>query len=343
MDTQKPSPKFAFVSLRVKLLVGFTLIFSVVFAGAYYWFYTFTTDTAMHRIEQDLLDTLRGAEAGVDVERFLALAEEGVPRADGYTDDPRYWQHVDWLARVERVEPRAKVYTYVKGEGPGEVIFIGSGGAVLDPPFGAQFLEHYTSSGTGAANLLTGLDHEGIDPVIYTDEWGSWISGYTPITDAQGEKVGGIGVDFRADYVREVQRGILNSMFLAFAITYLTLFVLVYLVSRIFTRPMSVLTRAAERIGEGDYQQDLSLLSRGRLRDEISTLADVFTIMVGKVYQREQMLKRQVEELRIEIDEAKRERQVSEIVDSDFFRDLRDKARDHRRRYAEGQSEEADK
>ena len=45
-----------------------------------------------------------------------------------------------------------------------------------------------------------------------------------------------------------------------------------------------------------------------------------------EAYSREQDLKEQIEKLRIEIDEVKRQRLVNEIVDTDFFRDLRVKA-----------------
>jgi phosphate uptake regulator len=94
------------------------------------------------------------------------------------------------------------------------------------------------------------------------------------------------------------------------------------------------LTRAAQRIGEGDYEQDLSTLTPGRFSDEIGKLAQVFEIMVGKVHQREEKLKKQVAELQIVIDEQRRQEQVSEIVDSDFFRDLQDKARKMRSDFA---------
>ena len=330
MGEKKPKPKYKFISLHVKLLIGFTLVFSLVFAAAYLWFYNFATQRAMERIEADLVDTLNGAAMRVDIEEFVALANEGVPREDGYTDDPRYWNHVRWLATVEQIEPRAKVYTYIKGEKPNEVIFIGSGGAVLDPPFGAQFKEHYISSGP----LIAGLSGLFVDPTLWTDQWGSWgISGYEPLKNAQGEKVGGIGIDFEADYVIRVQQAIRDRVVVAFAVTYATLFALVFLVSGGLTRPIVTLTRAAARIGEGDYEQDLSHLRKGRLRDEISTLAEVFEIMVGKVYQREQTLIRRVEELKIEIDEVKRRKQVSEIVETDFFQDLQAKARRMRIRH----------
>jgi GAF domain-containing protein len=51
-----------------------------------------------------------------------------------------------------------------------------------------------------------------------------------------------------------------------------------------------------------------------------------------EAYIREQSLKQEIQQLRIEIDEAKRQKQVSEIVDTDFFQDLQAKARSIRSR-----------
>ncbi len=54
--------------------------------------------------------------------------------------------------------------------------------------------------------------------------------------------------------------------------------------------------------------------------------------MVNKIYKREQKLKQQVAKLQIEIDEAKRSQAVSEITDTEYFRDLQSKARAMRRK-----------
>lgn len=333
MAEERTASKGHFVSLRVKLLVGFTLLFTVVFALAFYWFYSFTTASALQRVQEDLKDTLSGAAAGVDAEQFVALAREAKPRADGYTDDPRYWQHVAWLGEVHQIEPRAWVYTYVKGQQPDEVLFIGSNGALLDPPLGAKFLESHTSQGNMLLGLQQTVFHHDFQP--YEDKWGKWVTGYTPIKDKQGTVVGALGIDFQADYVYDVQQKIRNQVVRAFAVTYVALFALVYLISLTLSRPITRLTHAARRIGEGDYEQSLDLRV-GRFPDEIATLAAVFAVMVGKVRQREQSLRRQVEELRIEIDVAKRQKQVSEIVESDFFQDLQARARALRLRKRDG-------
>ncbi len=49
-------------------------------------------------------------------------------------------------------------------------------------------------------------------------------------------------------------------------------------------------------------------------------------------YIREQKLRQEIQQLRIEIDESKKQKEVSDIVDTDFFQDLRAKARDLRQR-----------
>jgi hypothetical protein len=47
--------------------------------------------------------------------------------------------------------------------------------------------------------------------------------------------------------------------------------------------------------------------------------------MAREVRAREQRLKREVRQLRIEIDETRTERQVAEITETDYFRDLQSK------------------
>jgi hypothetical protein len=334
MEGQQTERRTSFISLRAQLLVGFTLLFSAIFGGAFYWFYTFATDVAMSQIQDDLVDTLHGAIAGIDGDAFAALAAEGEPREDGLTDDPRYWKQLEWLGTVHKIEPRAYPYTYVKGDKPNEMLFINDILVITDPERRAGFRESYIAEDDNGQPLpvLSGLITTTFRTTPYTDKWGSWISVYAPISNSKGEEVGALGIDFRADYVFKVQEPIRTGVAVAIVITYPSLFLLVLLVSGGLSRPIIALTAAAGRIGEGDYEQDLSQLRKGRFRDEISTLAEVFEIMVGKVYRREQTLRRQVEELRIEIDEVKRKKQVSEIVGTDFFQDLQAKARSMRRR-----------
>lgn len=66
--------------------------------------------------------------------------------------------------------------------------------------------------------------------------------------------------------------------------------------------------------------------------DELGQLAQVFQEMARQVYRREQQLKQQVQQLRIEIDQERRAREVADITESEYFQQLLGKADELRSR-----------
>jgi HAMP domain-containing protein len=106
------------------------------------------------------------------------------------------------------------------------------------------------------------------------------------------------------------------------------------LLRRNVVAPIRQMAGLAEKIGAGNVQEGEAegLAAVTRRDDELGQMARVFQRMAHEVYTREQNLLKQVEALRIEIDEAKKARQVSEVVDTDTFRDLASRASEMRRR-----------
>jgi CRP-like cAMP-binding protein len=101
-----------------------------------------------------------------------------------------------------------------------------------------------------------------------------------------------------------------------------------------FLRQMQAWVR---QVSEGQYDEPSTAVSPGApakwagtkigYRDEtLATLAAEFAKMATTVREREEALKREVAQLRIEIDVAKKQRQVDEIVESDYFKSLKSQA-----------------
>jgi DNA-binding response OmpR family regulator len=91
------------------------------------------------------------------------------------------------------------------------------------------------------------------------------------------------------------------------------------------------LTEAAAVIEAETFNlNSLNLESVTARPDALGRLARVFQRMAREVYAREQHLKQQVQELRIEVDKARQSQQVNKITGTDYFRQLRDKASDLR-------------
>ncbi|MCP4142320.1 MAG: hypothetical protein GY755_18950 [Chloroflexi bacterium] len=342
MTTEKKKTRF--FSLKIKIWLAFNFVFTPVFVLSYIWFYQYTSKSVFDTITLDLTETVDGAINGMDVEGFLQLFQEEstsdprcIPELDAeengyYPENSLYWEHVEWLRTVQSVAPTTRMYTYIDGIEEGEIIAIGSTGVFRDPRGGFRFCQRYTSTSSRIYDGLT----ERVDAwEEYDDqEFGNWITTYMPITDANGDPVGAIGVDISADYVGEVRGGILRSGAIAFIGSYLLITILIFVTSNIITKPLLNLTGVAEQIGEGNYDLDISDQTKhSDFMDEIDKLSSVFEIMLSKVRKREQTLRKRVSQLEIMIDNTKREEEVKQIVDSDFFQDLQSKAKDMRQQF----------
>ena len=84
-------------------------------------------------------------------------------------------------------------------------------------------------------------------------------------------------------------------------------------------------TDAAGAVESGDFNVR-SLDEVGRRPDALGQLARVFQHMAHQVAAREQRLRQEVRQLRIEIDEVRAARRVEEITESDYFQRIQQKA-----------------
>jgi HAMP domain-containing protein len=344
-----------FISVRVKLLLTFTLLFIISFAAIFVWFYNFATSLAMEDLRADLMATAMAAQAGIDGDAHTALYESGE------MDDETYTEISNFLRSIKYTNPKAAgIYTYIQEpDEPDQVRFVVSAALPPDvepserdlaaaeqsrcavPPSSRPDLGQAYGWDAGLSpTMLNGVREAGAETALWADEWGEWLSGYAPIYNSEGETVGAVGVDMCAADVVQLQQSIRGAILPVFGISLIVLSGLVFAVAHGISRPISALTRAAEGVGHGDYDQDFANLYSGRFRDEVATLAEVFEMMVDKVRERERRLKQRVEDLQIIIDERKRKKHVQEITDNEFFRDLQARARVLRAQVQEKDEEE---
>ena len=98
-----------------------------------------------------------------------------------------------------------------------------------------------------------------------------------------------------------------------------------------YLQQVGLVTAAAAAIKANTFQPE-SLDEVARRSDELGQLALVFQEMARQVYAREQHLQQQVQQLRIEIDQARNASEVAEITESVFFQQLLGRADELRNR-----------
>jgi HAMP domain-containing protein len=368
-NTNEKKPRhLLYVGIGTKMLILFGLLFGVLFLVSYLWFFNFATSLARQDVARELISIAAAVARNINGDDYAALVASDVPgvaeliETEGEEvvtqtqywgiEDPRYRELVNSLNLFRQmsgtvtdlngeVRNRVGIYTYVATETEGVVLFIGSASAANTPPGGARFRSEYqTQPAPGAPNYMW----EGLSSPIANvehaipDEFGTWYSGFAPIYDSQGNIVGAVGVDLRDTTVQALQRQIQEAMLPAAIVALVVLLASVAFISYSISRPIAILTRSAERVAEGDYSEEVITPSRALIGDETALLTDVFDMMVDKVRERQEKLKQQVAELQVIIDEAKREKEVRDIVETEFFQELQRKSAALRARKAQIES-----
>jgi signal transduction histidine kinase len=123
----------------------------------------------------------------------------------------------------------------------------------------------------------------------YGDQFGRWASGYMPLVNSAGEKVAGIGVDFRADMINEIRGEVRSTIWNTFSITYVILLTIIFLASYKITKPIITLTNDATVIGDNNYPIFVSE-ARVKNRDEIDVLETVLVDTYEKLRKANQQL-----------------------------------------------------
>lgn len=322
---------FTRFSIRVQLFLAFTALFTVTFVATTVVFYNRMTSVAMTNLRNDLNGSATTLAAHLDAKTVLAVHTARV------YNSPLYKQLQAQLIYTKTSDPKIRA---------AYIMMLNGTTTSLDWVVTARL---QPSCKCNVTRLKYQLNHQPemlrafngptSSPGIYSDIYGSWFSGYAPIKDAAGKSVAIVGVDMTAQSVLQVQDEIKHTSVVVFIASLFVLLILIPLLSQMITSRLRTVTEAARAIelGKPPHREALDRVAVGR--DEVSVLARSFAKMAVEVENREQNLKRQVQELKIEIDQSKQNKQVEEITDTDFFRDLQSKA--HRLRAATAEANPA--
>ncbi|KKP38161.1 MAG: multi-sensor signal transduction histidine kinase [Candidatus Peregrinibacteria bacterium GW2011_GWF2_33_10] len=197
-----------FIPQRNKLILGGILL---CIAGVLVSFYAMTNKNLTKFLRENMVSIAELGALSVDGDLI-----EKIQTVDDMSGD-NFRIISNELNKVKDGHPSIKyVYTMRKTDTPDVVTFIvdadnyltvnnpdKNNNGVIDPEEELpQTGELYNSS--HAPQLMLGFDHPTADYKINSDQWGTWLSGYAPIKNSQGEVVALLGIDMSAANVEEV-------------------------------------------------------------------------------------------------------------------------------------------
>jgi sensor domain CHASE-containing protein len=156
------------------------------------------------------------------------------------------------------------------------------------------------------------------------------LAGYTLLRDVDGQPILLLEVLMDRAVFQQSQLSLRALILSLLIVGIVSILLSLFMLEKLVLARLARLNRGVVEIGSsGDLSKRIAFAGT----DELSNLAKAINQMLADLQgalHRETMLKQEIHELRIQIDEAKKQKQVSEITDSDFFRDLQEKARQMR-------------
>jgi two-component system sensor histidine kinase/response regulator len=275
-----------FISIRIKMLLTFFTTFTIIAVVEAFFYITLTMGFSLQTVEKSIVDLLQTTGRGINKGELAALVQEGQATPQSFSVDPRYIKLMDWLDTIHQVYPAAWPYVFVMGQNENEIIYVADLSARYAAAQTRTFLQ------TGLLNyeddeLLTGdIYLQGVSSsfVNYKKTWGKWITFYGLIRDDQNKIIGGVGIDYENSEIRNMGQNIIELLAIAFTVSVIIMLVVGLRFGSVFSKPISRLTQAAEKISVGDHKAGLKQLQhKGRPRlfiDEVDRLAEAFRKLV---------------------------------------------------------------
>jgi GAF domain-containing protein/HAMP domain-containing protein len=256
-------------TLRARLAITLIVLATVFSAGV--------SSVLYMDFRQELRANLRNRLETIT--KLAALQQDGDSFLKVKSQNDAFFQQIhETNLKIKRSEPELRfVYTMKKvQENIHFVVDAGMPGEALISSFGDLYEE---PSQTLADNFDT-MAGTVLEPDLYADEFGTFLSGYAPIYASDGQRVGVLGVDIAADTILAQERRHLVRFLLIFFGTLPFIVGAGVISANYLARPIVQLSNAAKRISEGEYSFKLTEIPHTR---ELAEMAMDFNIMSDRL------------------------------------------------------------
>ena len=263
--------------IRRKLFFSHFLTVLLVSGSIGTYFYISAIDSLLTSLQ------LRLQNSAALISQVLDATDLDEIRGQSDVSRPLYRKYLNLLRTFRRTNPDI-AFLYVMRRVGDRIYFVVDSDETTKQAFpGQEYLSVMPA-------LQEGFFKSSVDNKIYTDEWGSFMSGYAPLKNGEGRYL--VGMDMRAAEVQNKLRNLRMSGILSLLCSIILTLLFSRLLSFHFISPIQLLISRCSAIASGQLEERLET----RTGDELDNLIDAFNGMsadLGKVREKN----RQVEDV----------------------------------------------
>jgi methyl-accepting chemotaxis protein len=254
-------------SLQTKLVFSFVVLILVIAGGMYLYTFDQTKQALLQGMREDLAQIIGIASTQFSAEEIGQIRQLKA----GDENTPAYLGLKKKLQDMRSVSPNISNFYIMQIQGEKIVFYVDD---TDDDP--AKIEEVY---GEPEAKLFLANQGIQVSDALYTDKWGTFLSGYAPIVGTSGDSTLLIGADILAEKIIERQDFIGNTIYYVMGLAVVLAGVIIGLFSLTIIRDIKKLNTVAEKISMGDTNVVVDV----HRKDEIGDLAESFGRMVASL------------------------------------------------------------
>ena len=257
---------------RLTMLYGGVVLLLLAVMGAI--FYSRAVDAELRGLQGRLRAGAISLASGITPDEVRVIS------AGGPTGEAAYRKMVARFAAVCADEPEiTSIYLLRPTDREGWFAFVAdhvSNGQTAPAKVGQEY------DASRAPGVPLALKGPAVEKEPYTDEWGTVLSGYAPIRDADGTAVAIVGVDVFAHRIEAMRKQVMIVTVVLFGIAALLVAVLSGIVARNVRRPLSKIIQATASVAEGNFTVRAAM----DRQDEFGILGHQFDAMADGLSER---------------------------------------------------------
>jgi methyl-accepting chemotaxis protein len=256
-------------SLQTKLIASFVLLILIIAGGTFFYTYGQTKKALLEITRKDLHQIIGIVSTQITPDEVQAISQ----LRPGEDETPTYLALKKKFQDMRALSENIANFYVIRVDGSQAMFLLDDVDPTDNPAKIGQIYQ------TPEAKIFSAVDGIQISDNVYTDEWGTYLSGYAPVKGADGKTAFLIGADMLATTVIERQNFIGNTIYLIMGIGILVTALMIGFFSLTIIRDINKLNHAAQKIsmGETDVRVDV------RRKDEIGELAESFERMVASL------------------------------------------------------------
>ena len=217
-----------------------------------------------------------------NITTLAGLQQDGDTLLKVQTAHDQYFEKINQQnLKIKRADSDL-IFVYTMRKDEKGIYFVVDAGLPGEPDI-SEFGERYLEPGPLLVEKFESLNRTMLEPDFYTDEYGTFLSGYTPIFTSDGKQVGVLGVDISANTILAQERAYLVRLIIIFFSTLPLLAIAGIISATYLAEPIIGIRDAARRISKGELAFRITNIPHTRELAELATDLNAMTINLSSL------------------------------------------------------------